>query len=184
MMKVTETVLPGCLLIEPKLFIDERGFFCESFNQRAFNHATGLNFNFVQDNHSKSIKGVLRGLHYQLPPNAQGKLVRALHGAVLDVAVDIRKSSPTYGQWLAVELTAGSHKQFWMPPGIAHGFLVLSDAAEILYKTTTYYSATDERCIAWDDPEINIDWPLIGQEPLISAKDRRGVSLAHANVFD
>jgi dTDP-4-dehydrorhamnose 3,5-epimerase len=180
--KATPTAIPDVLVIEPKVFGDDRGFFYESFNQHAFNEATGLDIQFVQDNHSRSTKGVLRGLHYQLPPFAQGKLVRCTRGAVWDVAVDIRKSSPTFGKWTGVDLTEDNHKQLWIPPGFAHGFMVLSDTAECLYKTTAYYTPTHDRCIAWNDFTLNIDWPAIGVEPKLSAKDAAGVSLADADV--
>ena len=183
-MVLTETRLQDCLIFEPKIFTDDRGFFYESFNQKVFNQLTGLNVTFVQDNQSKSVKGVLRGLHYQLPPNAQGKLLRALRGAILDVAVDIRKTSPTFGQWTTVEITQENHKQFWLPPGIAHGFYVLSDEAEILYKTTSYYSSRDERCIAWNDSDLNIDWQLANVKPLLSPKDERGIAWVDADLFD
>jgi len=183
-MKITPTAITDCLVIEPKLFVDERGFFYESFNQRLFNQSTGLAVTFVQDNHSKSVKGVLRGLHYQLPPTSQGKLVRAVRGRVLDVAVDLRKSSATFGEWIAVELTHENCKQLWLPPGLAHGFCVLSEEAEILYKTTDFYSSKDERCIAWNDPALEIDWQLGNTMPLLSAKDQGGLLLADAEVFD
>ena len=158
-MNVIETALPGVLIIEPKVFGDERGFFYESFNAKAFEEATGLKRQFVQDNHSRSQKGVLRGLHYQLE-NTQGKLVRVTAGEVLDVAVDIRRSSPNFGQWAAVRLSAENSRQLWVPEGFAHGFLVLSDFAEFLYKTTDYYNPTAECCIRWDDPTLAIDWQL------------------------
>lgn len=181
-MNVTPTAIPEVLLIEPKVFVDERGFFFESFNQRAFSAATGLDVTFVQDNHSKSVKGVLRGLHYQLPPHAQGKLVRVLAGEVFDVAVDIRKHSPSFGKWLGEILSAENRRQLWIPEGFAHGFLVLSDDAEFLYKTTAYYAPECERCIRWDDPTLAIDWPLDG-EPIVSLKDRTGVLLDKAELF-
>ena len=180
-MKVTPTAIPDVLIIEPKVFGDERGFFFESFNQKAFNEATGTDDQFVQDNHSRSAKGVLRGLHYQLPPCAQGKLVRVVRGAVFDVAVDIRKGSPTFGQWVGVELSEDNHKQLWVPPGFAHGFVVLSDSADFLYKTTDYYAPEHERCLAWNDPAIGIDWPLAQHgiaAPLLSAKDIQGKCLS------
>lgn len=180
-MKATPTAIPDVMVIEPKVFGDARGFFFESFNQQAFNNATSLSVNFVQDNHSRSAKGVLRGLHYQLQ-QPQGKLVRVVRGAVFDVAVDIRKSSPTFGQWVGVELSEDNHKQLWVPPGFAHGFLVLSESADFLYKTTDYYAPAHERCIAWDDPAIGIEWPA-GIAPQLSAKDRAGLSLARAEVF-
>ncbi len=172
---VVETVLPGVLVIEPKLHADTRGFFVESFNQRDFNAATGTDFNFVQDNHSRSGRGVLRGLHYQVE-QPQGKLVRVLRGSVFDVAVDIRQSSPTFGKWFGLELNEHESRQLWLPPGLAHGFLVLSDTADLLYKTTDYYAPAMERCIAWNDPTLGIKWPLSGA-PLLSDKDRLGVLL-------
>ena len=180
-MKVTATSIPEVLIIEPKLFGDERGFFYESFNQRAFNEATGLAHNFVQDNHSRSTKGVLRGLHYQVE-NPQGKLVRVARGSVFDVAVDIRKSSPNFGKWFGVELSEQNHRQLWVPPGFAHGFLVTSDSADFLYKTTDYYAPQFERCIAWDDAAIGVQWPA-GLTPQLSAKDSTGSRLATAEVF-
>ena len=176
-MKVTSLAIADVLLIEPKVFGDERGFFYESFNQQRFNEATGLNYDFVQDNHSKSAKGVLRGLHYQLPPKAQGKLVRVIAGEVFDVAVDIRKDSPTFGQWVGEHLSADNKRQLWIPPGLAHGFLVLSDSAEFLYKTTDYYAPELERCIRWNDPALAIVWPIDG-EPVLSAKDALGQRLS------
>ena len=177
-MKAIPTAIPEVLILEPKVFGDARGFFFESFNQKAFNEATGLDLNFVQDNHSRSTKGVLRGLHYQLPPHAQGKLVRVVRGAVFDVAVDIRKGSPTFGQWVGVELSEDNRRQLWIPPGFAHGFLTLSDSADFLYKTTNYYAPSHERCIAWSDLQIGIQWPDIGMAPLLSAKDQGACSLA------
>jgi dTDP-4-dehydrorhamnose 3,5-epimerase len=181
-LKVTPTAIPDVLVIEPKVFGDSRGFFFESFNQKAFNDATGLNETFVQDNHSRSAKGVLRGLHYQLQ-QPQGKLVRVVRGAVFDVAVDIRKSSATFGKWVGVELTEDNHKQLWVPAGFAHGFLVLSEFADFLYKTTQYYAPAQERCIAWNDPYVCIQWPSTGQEPTLSAKDCAGLSFTQAEVF-
>ena len=180
-MKVTPTAIPDVLIIEPKVFGDARGFFFESFNQKAFNEATGLDVNFVQDNHSRSAKGVLRGLHYQVQ-QPQGKLVRVVGGAVFDVAVDIRKDSPTFGKWVGVELSEDNHRQMWVPPGFAHGFLVISDNADFLYKTTNYYSPEHERCIAWNDPTIGIDWP-IDQNPSLSAKDQQGLAVGDAQTF-
>ena len=180
-MKVTPTSIPDVLVIEPKVFGDARGFFYESFNQKAFNEATGLNLNFVQDNHSRSGKGVLRGLHYQIQ-QPQGKLVRVVRGAVFDVAVDIRKSSPTFGKWVGVELSEENHKQLWIPAGFAHGFMVTSESAEFLYKTTDYYAPEQERCIAWNDPAIGIQWPLT-TTPSLSAKDQQGLSLRDAETF-
>lgn len=176
-MNVIQTPIPDLLIIEPKVFGDERGFFFESFNQKAFRDATGLNVEFVQDNHSKSAKNVLRGLHYQVAPHAQGKLVRVTQGEVFDVAVDIRKGSKTFGHWFGTTLTGENKKQLWIPPGFAHGFVTLSDTAEFLYKTTDYYSPEHERCIAWDDPDIGIQWPL-NAEPVLSAKDRQGSPIA------
>lgn len=178
-MKVSSTAIPEVLIIEPQVFGDQRGFFFESFNQREFNAATGTNFSFVQDNHSRSAKGVLRGLHYQLG-QPQGKLVRVVRGAVFDVAVDIRPASPTFGKWAGLELNEFDNRQLWVPPGLAHGFLVLTDSAEFLYKTTDYYAPELERCIAWNDPTLSIDWPLDGVEPLLSGKDRLGMLLSAA----
>jgi len=181
-MKVTPTAIPEVLIIEPKVFGDARGFFFESFNQQAFNTATGTNHQFVQDNHSRSSKGVLRGLHYQLPPKAQGKLVRVVRGAVFDVAVDIRKSSRTFGQWVGVELNEDNHRQLWIPPGFAHGFLVLSEIADFLYKTTDYYSPEQERCIRWDDSSIGINWPEVSVPLQLSDKDKASCSLGEAEL--
>ena len=181
-MKVTPTAIPDVLLLEPRVFGDDRGFFFESFNEKAFRDATGLDVHFVQDNHSRSVKGVLRGLHYQLPPAAQGKLVRAVAGEVFDLAVDIRKGSPTFGQWVGEVLTAENNKQLWIPEGFAHAFLVLSDAAEFLYKTTDYYSPECERSILWDDKELNIAWPLEGP-PILSDKDQQANIFKAAEVF-
>lgn len=180
-MQVHPTVLPDVLLFEPKIFGDARGFFFESFNARAFQAASGLTPEFVQDNHSRSARGVLRGLHYQIQ-QTQGKLVRVVAGAVFDVAVDIRKSSPSFGKWLGVELSADNKKMLWVPPGFAHGFLVLSEDAEFLYKTTDYYAPQFERSIAWNDPDIGIQWPDVGQV-LLSAKDQAGIRLKDAEVF-
>jgi dTDP-4-dehydrorhamnose 3,5-epimerase len=178
-MKVTACRIADVLLIEPKVFGDARGFFYESFNQKAFNEATGLNLSFVQDNHSKSAKGVLRGLHYQVQ-QPQGKLVRVVAGEVFDVAVDIRPESPTFGQWVGQILSATNNRQLWVPPGLAHGFLVLSDTAEFLYKTTDYYAPAHERCIAWNDPTLAIDWPAMDAPPTLSAKDAAGASFLSA----
>lgn len=180
-MKVTRTAIPDVLIIEPKVFGDTRGFFFESFNQKTFNQATGLNETFVQDNHSRSAKGVLRGLHYQLQ-HPQGKLVRVVRGTVFDVAVDIRKSSRTFGQWVGCELSEENHKQFWIPAGFAHGFLVLSEAADFLYKTTNYYDPAHERCIKWNDPTIDIQWPLF-EAPSLSVKDQTGTPFAQSEWF-
>lgn len=182
-MKVTPTAIPDVLVIEPKVFGDARGFFYESFNGKAFDEAVGRHVEFVQDNHSRSVKGVLRGLHYQIQ-QPQGKLVRVVRGAVFDVAVDIRKSSPTFGQWVGVALTEENHKQMWVPEGFAHGFLVVSDSADFLYKTTDYYAPVHERCIRWDDPGLGIRWPDLGVQPTLSAKDQAGSSLEKAQLFD
>ncbi len=181
-MKVTPTAIPDVLVIEPKVFGDERGFFYESFNQKAFNEATGLTETFVQDNHSRSAKGVLRGLHYQLQ-QPQGKLVRVVRGTVFDVAVDIRKSSATFGKWVGVELSEDNHKQLWVPAGFAHGFLVLSESADFLYKTTDYYAPLHERSIAWNDQTIDILWPNVGVPPALSPKDAEGIFFTQAEVF-
>lgn len=171
-MNIIDTKIPDVKIIEPKVFGDERGFFFESFNQQQFEAVVGYPVNFVQDNHSKSSKGVLRGLHYQLPPHAQGKLVRCVAGEVFDVAVDIRKSSPTFGQWVGVHLSAENKRQFWIPEGFAHGFVTLSETAEFLYKTTNYYHRESEGAIVWNDPELNIQWPFSQTEmPLLSVKD-------------
>ena len=180
-MNVNATELPGVLVIEPKVFGDERGFFYESFNARDFAQASGLELQFVQDNHSRSQKGVLRGLHYQVE-HAQGKLVRVTAGEVLDVAVDIRRSSPHFGKWASVRLSAENNRQLWIPPGFAHGFVVLSEYAEFLYKTTDYYTPSAERCIRWDEPELSIDWQLAGP-PTLSAKDQNGKNLKDADLF-
>lgn len=180
-MKVTSTSIPDVLIIEPKVFGDSRGFFLESFNQRDFAQATGVSAAFVQDNHSRSARGVLRGLHYQIV-QPQGKLVRVVRGAVFDVAVDIRKLSPTFGQWVGFELSEQNQCQMWVPPGLAHGFLVLSESADFLYKTTEYYAPEHERCIAWNDPVLNIHWPDIGMKPQLSAKDAIGLSLHQADL--
>ena len=172
-MKVTATAIADVLLLEPKIFGDDRGFFFESFNARVFVQVTGLNVTFVQDNHSKSARHVLRGLHYQTQ-QAQGKLVRVVAGEVFDVVVDVRPESPTYGKWVGEILSAQNQRQMWVPPGLAHGFLVLSESAEFLYKTTDYYAPEFERCIAWNDKKLNIDWPLSGATPSLSAKDALG----------
>ncbi len=180
-MKVISTNIDGLLVVEPNVFGDDRGFFFESFNARRFAELTGVEAEFVQDNHSRSAKNVLRGLHYQIE-QAQGKLVRVTAGSVFDVAVDLRKSSPTFGKWFGIELSAENKRQLWIPPGFAHGFLVTSDAAEFLYKTTDYYAPQHERAILWNDPAIGIEWPLQG-EPLLSGKDQKGALLADADVF-
>jgi dTDP-4-dehydrorhamnose 3,5-epimerase len=178
-MKVTPLNIPDVLLIEPQVFADERGFFFESFNQEGFEKALGRKVNFVQDNHSRSVKGVLRGLHYQLSPKAQGKLVRVTQGEVFDVAVDLRQSSPTFGKWVGEILSADNKKQMWIPEGFAHGFLTLSDTSEFLYKATDFYSPENERCIIWNDAKINITWQL--EEVFLSAKDLRGICLRDLN---
>ena len=182
-MKATPTAIPEVLIIEPKVFGDARGFFYESFNGKAFDEAVGRHVEFVQDNHSRSAKGVLRGLHYQIQ-QPQGKLVRVVRGAVFDVAVDIRKSSPTFGKWVGVELSEDNHRQLWVPEGFAHGFLVLSETAEFLYKTTDYYAPAHERSIVWNDANLNIQWPNIGIAPKLSAKDEAGSVFASAEVFN
>jgi len=181
-MQAIRQSIPDVVLIEPKVFGDSRGFFYESFNQQAFQAATGVQCDFVQDNHSRSSQGVLRGLHYQLPPRAQGKLVRVVRGAVFDVAVDIRKGSPSFGQWVGALLTEDNHRQLWVPPGLAHGFLVLSESADFLYKTTDYYSPEHERCIRWDDPQLAIAWPSVEAAIQLSAKDQAGRWLAEADL--
>ena len=180
-MKGTSGVLPEVLILDPRVFGDERGFFLESYNQRVFREAAGIDANFVQDNHSRSSRNVLRGLHYQLK-QAQGKLMRVVAGEVFDVAVDLRSSSPRYGRWAGIHLSAENKRMLWIPAGFANGFLALSDATEVLYKTTDYYAPEHERCVLWNDPDIDIDWPLTG-EPLVSEKDRRGVALKAAETF-
>ena len=181
-MKVTALSIPDVLLIEPKVFGDKRGFFFESFNQGVFEEKTGLSPTFVQENYSKSTKGVLRGLHYQLPPKEQDKLVYVMHGEVFDVVVDIRKYSPTYKQWVGEILSDKNKKQLWIPAGFAHGFMVLSETSDLLYKTTNYYSPDHERCILWNDPQIKIDWPDI-DKPLLSERDKLGGLLHDAEHF-
>ena len=180
-MQIQTTAIPGLLIIEPKVFGDERGFFYESFNARRFAELTGVQTRFVQDNHSKSAKNVLRGLHYQIQ-QPQGKLVRVIAGCVFDVAVDVRKSSPTFGQWVGITLSAANNRQLWIPEGFAHGFVVTSESAEFLYKTTDYWAPEFERSILWNDPAIGIQWP-IDAEPLLSGKDKVGKLLAEAEVF-
>ena len=180
-MKVAATAIPGLLLLEPTIHKDARGFFFESFNQKRFEDATGLNIRFVQDNHSRSVKRVLRGLHYQIR-RPQGKLLRVTAGEVFDVAVDLRRSSTTFGKFVGLVLSAANKKQLWIPEGFAHGYLVLSDAAEVLYKTTDYYAPEHERCLIWNDPDVGIDWPKV-DEPILSAKDRLGLPLGKAEVF-
>lgn len=181
-MQAIQTEIPDVFIIEPKVFGDERGFFFESFNARRFAELTGANPQFVQDNHSRSVKGVLRGLHYQIR-QPQGKLVRVVSGEVWDVAVDIRRSSPTFGKWVGVTLSAENKRQLWIPEGFAHGFVVVSEAAEFLYKTTDYWAPEYERSIIWNDPTLNLPWPLDG-EPSLSAKDRQGALLEQAETFD
>ena len=184
-MKATRTAIPDVVLLEPKVFGDARGFFLESFNQRVFQEATGADVEFVQDNHSRSARGVLRGLHYQLK-QPQGKLVRVVRGSVFDVAVDIRRSSPTFGRWVGAELSEQNQHQLWVPAGFAHGFLVLSESADFLYKTTEYYAPEHERCIAWNDPAIGVEWPLAATAlaaPLLSHKDAAATALGQADVF-
>jgi dTDP-4-dehydrorhamnose 3,5-epimerase len=182
-MKITPTRLPEVLLIEPKVFGDERGFFYESFSQRVFEAAVGHTVPFVQDNHSKSQRGVLRGLHYQMPPHSQGKLVRVVEGEVFDVAVDIRRSSPRFGQWVGAHLSADNKHQLWIPSGFAHGFLTLSETAQFLYKTTGYYTPSAERCILWNEAKLRIEWP-ISDSPSLSAKDAQGLPFDQADMFD
>jgi dTDP-4-dehydrorhamnose 3,5-epimerase len=180
-MKVIDTAIPEVKIIEPAVFRDARGFFLESYNARKLRELAGIMDSFVQDNHSLSGHNVLRGLHYQIR-QPQGKLVRVLHGEVFDVAVDIRRSSPHFGRWVSCLLTGDNFRQLWIPPGFAHGFLVLSEQAEFIYKTTDFYAPEHERCIAWDDPQLTIDWPLTGA-PILSAKDQHGTSFAAADVF-
>jgi dTDP-4-dehydrorhamnose 3,5-epimerase len=181
-MQVIQTAIPEVLILEPKVFGDDRGFFYESFNQQSFEELTGVKANFVQDNHSKSAVNVLRGLHYQIQ-QPQGKLVRVTVGEVFDVVVDLRRQSITFGQWVGVVLSAENNRQMWVPPGFAHGFLVLQEGTEFLYKTTDYYAPQHERCVRWDDPAIGIEWPVIGS-PVLSAKDKVGADLANAEVFE
>jgi len=180
-MRANSTEIPGVLVLEPAVFLDERGFFSESWNARAFRGVVKLDVQFVQDNHSRSSRHVLRGLHYQIN-KPQGKLVRVARGRIFDVAVDLRKSSAGFGRWFGVEINDDNHRQLWIPPGCAHGFLVLSEIADVLYKTTDYYSPQDERCLIWNDPKLAIDWPQDG-DPVLSAKDRSGLSLDKAEVF-
>lgn len=181
-MQVICTAIPDLLILEPKVFGDARGFFMESYNARSFQDATGIAAEFVQDNHSRSQRGVLRGLHYQIE-HAQDKLVRVVRGRVFDVAVDMRRASPTFGQWVGVELSEDNHRQFWVPKGFAHGFLVLSESADFLYKTTDYYAPEFERSLAWDDPTVAVEWPLAGITPLLSGKDKAGKPLAECETF-
>lgn len=182
-MDVRETSLPGVIVLEPDVFDDERGHFFESFNAAEFSRISGLDVAFVQDNQSRSRRGVLRGIHYQLPPAAQGKLVRVLAGAAFDVAVDLRRSSPTFGRWASVELSADNRGQLWIPPGFGHGFLTLSDSVEVLYKATAYYAPGYDRAVRWDDPDIGIEWPEDGAPPVLSGKDAAAPFLADAEVF-
>ncbi|MDO9051519.1 MAG: dTDP-4-dehydrorhamnose 3,5-epimerase [Methylotenera sp.] len=181
-MQVIQTAIPDVLILEPKVFGDDRGFFFESFNQQTFEKLTGAKAHFVQDNHSKSAANVLRGLHYQIQ-QPQGKLVRVTKGEVFDVAVDLRRQSGTFGQWVSAILSAENKRQMWVPPGFAHGFLVLEEGTEFLYKTTDYYAPQFERCVRWDDPEIGIEWPLLAA-PILSAKDKSGLDLSNAEVFE
>lgn len=181
-MNVIKTAIPEVFIFEPKVFGDARGFFFESFSQKIFEEAVGKKIDFVQDNHSQSQKGVLRGLHYQLDPHAQGKLVRCIEGEVFDVAIDIRKHSATFGQWVGAVLSAENKRQLWIPEGFAHGFLTLSDTAQFVYKATNYYAPQSERCIIWNDPQINIEWPEAGQVQL-SAKDQNGLLLSGAETY-
>ena len=183
-MKIIDTLIPEVKIIEPTVFGDERGFFFESFHQSRFEQAIGYAVNFIQDNHSRSVKGVLRGLHYQLSPHAQAKLVRCVQGEVFDVAVDIRRGSATFGKWVGVHLSAENKRQLWIPEGFAHGFVTLSESADFLYKTTHYYAAQSERAILWNDPELAIDWPLAGITPQLSAKDMQAKSFSMADLFD
>lgn len=180
-MKISSTRIPDVLLIQPKVFGDARGFFFESYNAKRFRELTGLSVAFVQDNHSRSQKGVLRGLHYQIR-QPQGKLVRVVAGEVLDVAVDLRRASATFGRWVGERISADNKRQMWVPPGFGHGFYVLSETAEVLYKTTDYYAPEHERCIRWDDPDLGIRWPL-DESPMVSAKDQQGVFFKDAEVF-
>lgn len=181
-MEVIATPIPDLLVLAPRVFGDSRGFFLESWNERTFRETTGVRTPFVQDNHSRSSRGVLRGLHYQLR-QPQGKLVRVARGAVFDVAVDLRRASPTFGRWHGVDLSDENHRQLWIPPGFGHGFLVTSDSADFVYKTTDYYAPEHERCVLWSDPALAIEWPLGGMDPVLSAKDRAGLRLTEAEVF-
>jgi len=181
--KAVATSIPEVLVLEPKVFGDARGFFMESYNRRTFAELTGIDVDFVQDNHSRSTRGVLRGLHYQIQ-QPQGKLVRVASGTVFDVVVDLRRNSPTCGQWVGEILSAENQRQMWVPAGFAHGFLVLSESADFLYKTTDYYAPEHERCVAWNDPELGVAWPLDGLEPRLSAKDLQGLAFGKAELFD
>ncbi|MEM7794679.1 MAG: dTDP-4-dehydrorhamnose 3,5-epimerase [Cyanobacteria bacterium P01_C01_bin.118] len=182
-MNVIPTTIPEVLIIEPQIFGDDRGFFCESFNQKKFLDETGLTYQFVQDNHSRSRQNILRGLHYQIE-QAQGKLLRVVIGAIYDVAVDIRRNSATFGQWVGVSLSADNHRQLWVPPGFAHGFYVTSPSADVLYKTTDYYAPQHERSILWNDPDLSVDWPLMDVAPVLSAKDQQASPFSVAEVFE
>ena len=182
-MKVIATSIPEVLIIEPQVIEDERGFFMESFNQQRFEQAIGASVSFVQDNHSHSKRGVLRGLHYQIGERAQGKLVRVALGAVFDVAVDLRRGAPTFKRWIGVELSAQNRRQLWIPAGFAHGFVVLGECADLLYKTTDYYSPEHDRCLRWDDPDIAVAWPLTGSVPVLSSKDLNGKTLHEADLL-
>ena len=181
-MKVIATAIPDVMILEPKVFGDTRGFFMESFNEKIFRELTGVTLPFVQDNHSRSGRGVLRGLHYQVR-QPQGKLVRVVRGAVFDVAVDIRRASPSFGRWVGVELSEDNNRQLWVPPGFAHGFLVLTESADFLYKTTDYYAPEHERCLLWNDPAVGVQWPTVDGAPLLSGKDQAGLTLDRAEVF-
>lgn len=180
-MNVIRTKIPDVLIIEPKVFEDKRGYFQESWNKRTFENTAGIKADFVQDNHSRSVKNTLRGLHYQIK-QPQGKLVRVVTGKVFDVVVDLRKSSPTFGEWEGIELSAENHRQLWVPEGFAHGFLILSDTADFLYKTTTYYAPEYDRCLKWNDPDVGVNWPL-DDEPLLSEKDMKGTAFTEIEVF-
>ena len=183
-MNVVELAIPEVLVLEPRVFGDDRGFFMESWNRTTFREATGIVADFVQDNHSRSSRGVLRGLHFQLPPHAQGKLLRVARGTIFDVAVDIRRHSRTFAQWVGVELSADNHRQIWIPPGFAHGFLAMTDVTDLLYKTTDYYSSESDAAVRWDDKSIGIAWPLDGLQPILSDKDDAAPLLSEADVFD
>ena len=183
-MNLIKTAIEGVLILEPKVFGDARGFFMESFNQKTFEDAVGSKVSFVQDNHSRSGKGVLRGLHYQLPPHAQAKLVRVTQGSVYDVAVDMRRDSATFGKWVGVELSGENHRQLWLPVGMAHGFLVTSDSADFLYKTTDYYAPNAEGCVRWSDPALGIQWPDVGAAPRLASKDAAAPPFTAATAFE
>ena len=183
-MKFTPLAIPDVLVFEPDVFEDQRGFFFESFNQSQFENVIGRKITFVQDNHSKSIKGVVRGLHYHLPPKEQGKLIRVIQGQIYDVAVDLRKKSPTFGQWVGEVLSAANKKQIWIPEGFAHGFITLSDDSEILYKATDFYSPNHEQCLIWNDPEINVIWPHTKDNYIFSDKDKKGKALSELSLFN